>query len=199
MNSGFGVGGESVRSLSVKRRRRRRRRIKREEEEEDDEEPNEKKKKKKKEETERNDRMVKRRGLINETYAAAADTKMHCKYTEARKTIVPERDLYLSQLHSRRTVQFFSLAGQFVELRRSFLHEPRGSITYLRLVDRDRYTRAHARQQNVHPNLPDERPKRKKSRKAHPRGLTLARKSCQRFHPTLYQSSPRYATQALLV
>lgn len=37
--------------------------------------------------------MVERRGLINETYAAAADTEMHCKYTVARKTIVPERDL----------------------------------------------------------------------------------------------------------
>lgn len=51
------------------------------------------------------------RGLINETYPAAADTKMHCKYCLG-KTIVPEWDLCLSQLHSRRATQFFPAAGQ---------------------------------------------------------------------------------------
>lgn len=47
------------------------------------------------------------RALINETYAAAADTEMHCKYSISKKTIVPGRDLCLFQLHSHRGVRYF--------------------------------------------------------------------------------------------
>lgn len=44
--------------------------------------------------------------LINETYAAAADTETHCKYGVPKKKLLsPGRDLYLSQLHSRRGVR----------------------------------------------------------------------------------------------
>lgn len=64
----------------------------------------------------RGTREVGPRSLINETYAAAADTEMHCKYSAPqKKTIVAGRDLYLSKLRPRvEASNFFSSVEQFV-------------------------------------------------------------------------------------
>lgn len=51
---------------------------------------------------------MKPRGLINETYAAAADTKMHCKYGVPEKLLSSD-EIYACPSYTRvRTSNFFS-------------------------------------------------------------------------------------------
>lgn len=82
------------------------------------------------------------RGLINETYAAAADTKMHCKYTTPEKLLSPN-EIYTCPNYTRvGPSNFFRSSNN--SLSAPFLHEPRldnvqGPI--------DRYRPAHVGQQ----------------------------------------------------
>lgn len=61
------------------------------------------------------------RGLINETYVAAADTEMYCKYSISKKNYCPQTRFMSVPLASRRPIFFHSLK-QFTLDARFFAH-----------------------------------------------------------------------------